>query len=216
MTFKEELLKLKADLQQKKNYRTKYISDQIRDDYDLHRELNKRGYYDLLEWPLYNSREAIDNQKPASLMKTIEAVKAGIKSYIASLLDDGVDFDSIDMILELDLFLEESKFKDKTPADQLTVDDFLADTVNISSINFITDGSRQLCTQGKRDTTVSYSELHEVLTELGFRVPEKSFEELVEDRKQSKHPTIRYSIPLTNEKDIEDSKGEEPKGPSLK
>lgn len=216
MTFKDELLELKKDLQKKKNYRTKYVSDQIIDDYDLHRELNKRGYFELQAWPLYNSREAIDNQKATSLKKTFEAIKAGIKSYIASLLDDGVEFDSIDMLLDLDLFLEESAFKAKTPAEQLTADNFLADTVNISGISFITDGSIQLMTQGKRETTVSYSELHEMLTELGFTVPEKSFEELVEDRKQSKHPRVRYTIPLTNEKDINDDKGDEAKGPSLK
>lgn len=216
MTFKDELLELKRDLQQKKNYRTRYISEQIRDDYDLERELGKRNWQESQEWPLCNTREAIENQKGKSKKRTIETLRTGIKSYIAMLLEDDIDFDSIDLVLDINLLLEESAFKSQKPATERTMDDYLADTINLTNIGFSAEGAIPLITKGQTDIVVSYTELLTVLDGLGFQVEEKPFEQLVEERKESKYQKLRFGIPLTNEKENENQNGDDPKGPSQK
>ena len=201
MTFKDELLGLKQDLKTNNNYNRKYISEQLTDLYDLERELRKRNWAETQSWSLYNTRQTIENQKSASKKKAFTEIRNGIKSYIAMLLEKDIDFDSIDLVLGINLFLEESAFKAQKPASERTTSDYLADTITISNIQFATEGATGLITLGKSDIAVSFEETKALLGGLGFTVPDKTFEELVEERKQSQFQNLRFTIPLTNEKE---------------
>ena len=222
MAFKDELIQLKKELQQKQNYGTRYVCEQIRDERELFLEENKRSWPEKQVWTMHNTRAVIDNQKGENLKETFTELKKGIKSYIAFLLEQGVDFDSIDLELGVHLFIEEEAFKAAKPASELTTDDFLADTINISSIAFKCDDAKTLITLGHQaELSVSYSELQTLLHDLEFTSPERTFEELVEARKENRNQTLRFSIPLTNEKENENESGigeatDAPKGPSLK